>query len=86
MDYLLKNSPEDLRKIPVRKLPMLIHEIREKTISAVSDNGPVIDFQSWRSGTLRLRYIVCFDVPNDAIVWDVRHQSYAHKILTGRKN
>ena len=41
MDYLLKmvNSPEDLRKIPVRKLPMLCHEIREKIISAVSDNG-----------------------------------------------
>ena len=41
MDYLLKmvNSPEDLRKIPIRKLPMLCHEIREKIISAVSDNG-----------------------------------------------
>ncbi|MFR5068769.1 MAG: 1-deoxy-D-xylulose-5-phosphate synthase N-terminal domain-containing protein [Eubacteriales bacterium] len=44
-------------------------------------------FQSWRSGQLTVALHRVFDVPNDAIVWDVRHQSYAHKILTtGRKD
>ena len=87
MDYLLKmiNSPEDLRKIPVRKLPMLCHEIREKIISAVSDNGGHL---ASNLGVVELTVALhrVFDVPNDAIVWDVGHQSYAHKILTGRKD
>ena len=85
MDYLLKmvNSPEDLRKIPVRKLPMLCHEIREKIISAVSDNGGHL---ASNLGVVELTVALhrVFDVPNDAIVWDVGHQSYAHKILTGK--
>ena len=87
MDYLLKmiNSPEDLRKIPIRKLPMLCHEIREKIISAVSDNGGHL---ASNLGVVELTVALhrVFDVPNDAIVWDVGHQSYAHKILTGRKD
>ncbi len=79
------NSPEDLRKIPVRKLPMLCHEIREKIISAVSDNGGHL---ASNLGVVELTVALhrVFDVPNDAIVWDVGHQSYAHKILTGRKD
>ena len=75
MDYLLKmvNSPEDSRKIPVRKLPMLCHEIREKIISAVSDNGGHLASNlGVVERTVALHRV--FDVPDDAIVWDAGHQ------------
>lgn len=87
MDYLLNmiHKPEDLRKIPVRKLPLLCEEIREKIINTVSDNGGHL---ASNLGVVELTVALhrVFNVPNDAIVWDVGHQSYAHKILTGRKD
>ena len=86
MDYLLKmvNSPEDLRKIPVRKLPMLCHEIREKIISAVSDNGGHLASNLGGSGTYGLRSTV-YLLPNDAIVWDGNTSNPMRKNLNGKK-
>jgi 1-deoxy-D-xylulose-5-phosphate synthase len=79
------NSPEDLKKIPIENLKELAEEIREKIITVVSKNGghlaPSLGVVEL---TLALHYV--FDSPKDKIVWDVGHQSYAHKLLTGRKD
>jgi 1-deoxy-D-xylulose-5-phosphate synthase len=78
------NSPEDLRKIPVENLKELAGEIREKIIAVVSKNGghlaPSLGVVEL---TLALHYV--FDSPKDKIIWDVGHQCYAHKLLTGRR-
>ena len=77
--------PEDLKKLSIEEMEKLSHEIREVIIRVVSGNGGhlssnlgVVDL------TLALHYV--FDAPNDKIIWDVGHQCYTHKILTGRKN
>lgn len=79
------NSPEDLRKIPIENLKELAEEIREKIVTVVSKNGghlaPSLGVVEL---TLALHYV--FNSPRDKIVWDVGHQSYAHKLLTGRKD
>ncbi|MBI5193283.1 MAG: 1-deoxy-D-xylulose-5-phosphate synthase [Nitrospirae bacterium] len=79
------NSPEDLKKIPVEALPVLAVEIRERLLEVVSKNGGhlasnlgVVEL------TIALHYI--YNAPNDAIVWDVGHQAYVHKLLTGRRD
>ena len=79
------NYPKDLKKIPKNQLEQLAKELRYKTISTVSKTGGhlgaglgVIEI------TIALHYI--FNTPDDKIIWDVGHQSYPHKILTGRKN
>lgn len=79
------NSPSDLREIPTEQLPELAREIREKIISVVSKTGGhlasnlgVVEL------TLALHYV--FDTPGDKIIWDVSHQCYTHKLLTGRKD
>ena len=78
------NSPEDLRALPIEKLPELAQEIRELIITTTAENGGhlapnlgVVEL------TLALHYV--FDTPKDKIIWDVGHQSYAHKIITGRR-
>lgn len=78
-------SAEDLKKIPVHKLPELADEIREKIIETVKENGGhlasnlgVVEL------TIALHYV--FSSPSDKIIFDVGHQSYTHKILTGRYN
>ncbi len=78
------NSPEDLKKIPAEDLPLLAKEIRERIIEVVSQTGGhlasnlgVVEL------TIALHYI--FDAPKDRIVWDVGHQAYVHKLLTGRR-
>jgi 1-deoxy-D-xylulose-5-phosphate synthase len=78
------NSPDDLKLLKPEQLPQLAEEIREKMINTVSKTGGhlasslgVVEL------TIALHYI--FDTPQDKIVWDVGHQSYAHKILTGRR-
>ncbi len=78
-------QPQDLRKISLAQLPRLCTEIREKIIEAVADNGGHL---ASNLGAVELTVALhrVFDVPNDAIVWDVGHQSYTHKILTGRKD
>jgi len=79
------NSPEDLKKIPIENLKELAEEIREKIITVVSKNGghlaPSLGVVEL---TLALHYV--FNSPKDKIIWDVGHQSYAHKLLTGRKD
>ena len=78
------NFPSDLRKIPESELKLLAKELREETISAVSTTGGhlgaglgVVEL------TVALHHV--FDTPNDKLIWDVGHQAYPHKILTGRK-
>jgi 1-deoxy-D-xylulose-5-phosphate synthase len=79
------DSPEDLKKIPIENLKELAEEIREKIITVVSKNGghlaPSLGVVEL---TLALHYV--FNSPKDKIIWDVGHQSYAHKLLTGRKD
>jgi 1-deoxy-D-xylulose-5-phosphate synthase len=81
----LVSVPEDLRRLPEDQLPQLADELRAETIDAVSLTGGhlgaglgVIEL------TLALHYV--FDTPRDRIIWDVGHQAYPHKILTGRRD
>ncbi|KPK33754.1 MAG: 1-deoxy-D-xylulose-5-phosphate synthase [Betaproteobacteria bacterium SG8_40] len=86
MYELLKtiNRPSDLRKLERKQLPQLAEELREFLIDSVSKTGGHL---SSNLGTVELtiglHYI--FDTPNDRLVWDVGHQTYSHKILTGRR-
>jgi 1-deoxy-D-xylulose-5-phosphate synthase len=86
MDTLLAhiNSPADLRKLDKKQLPQLAEEIRELIVNSVQQTGGHI---SSNLGvielTIALHYI--FNTPDDRFVWDVGHQSYVHKILTGRR-
>ena len=77
--------PADLRKLPDSELGQLANELRQELIDVVSRTGGhlgaglgVVEL------TVALHYI--FDTPTDLLVWDVGHQSYPHKILTGRRN
>ena len=79
------NFPSDLKKIPEKDLPKVANEVRSEMIDAVSQTGGhlgaglgVVEL------TVALHYV--FDTPNDKLIWDVGHQSYPHKILTGRKD
>ncbi|WP_456060302.1 1-deoxy-D-xylulose-5-phosphate synthase, partial [Brachyspira pilosicoli] len=79
------NSIDDLKKLSVEELPILASEIREFLIKSVSETGGhlgsnlgVVDL------TIVLHYL--FNSPRDAFIFDVGHQAYTHKILTGRKN
>ena len=79
------NSPKDLKKLSLDKLNIVAREIRAFLIEKISNSGGhlasnlgVVEL------TLALHY--CFNSPRDKIIWDVGHQSYVHKILTGRKN
>lgn len=76
--------PEDLKKVKPEDLPKLATEIRELIIDAVSKNpGHLSSNLGVVELTIALHY--CFDFKKDKIVWDVGHQAYVHKILTGRK-
>jgi 1-deoxy-D-xylulose-5-phosphate synthase len=79
------NSPEDLKKLKKEQLPELAEEIREFLLASVSKTGghlaPSLGVVEL---TIALHY--CFDSPKDRIIWDVGHQAYVHKILTGRKD
>src|SRR5690349_20410407 len=77
--------PSDIRGLSKDQLPQLADELRQETISAVSATGGhlgaglgVIEL------TVAIHYV--FDTPNDRLVWDVGHQAYPHKILTGRRD
>lgn len=86
MDSILEriNTPEDLRKIDPKDLPFLAQELREMIISTVSrTGGHLASSLGVVELTIALHYV--FDTPKDKIVWDVGHQTYAHKIITGRK-
>ena len=78
-------TPEDLRKLDRTQLRRLADELREETISAVSVTGGhlgaglgVVEL------TVAIHYV--FDTPRDKLIWDVGHQAYPHKILTGRRD
>ena len=83
---LLENisDPADLRKLDRRQLPQLARELREFIIDSVSRTGGHL---SSNLGTIELTIALhyVFDTPDDRIVWDVGHQTYAHKVLTGRR-
>ena len=77
--------PADLRKLSKEQLPELAEELRQETISAVSVTGGqlgaglgVVEL------TVAIHYV--FDTPNDKLIWDVGHQAYPHKIVTGRRD
>lgn len=77
-------SPIDLRKIPKEKLPQLAQELREFIINIVATKeGHLGASLGVVELTIALHYV--FNTPNDILVWDVGHQAYGHKILTGRK-
>ncbi|MGE5197960.1 MAG: 1-deoxy-D-xylulose-5-phosphate synthase [Deltaproteobacteria bacterium] len=77
------NSPRDIEKIPLEQLPLLAAEIRDRMVSVVSSTGGHLA-SSLGAVELTIALHYCLDTPRDKIVWDVGHQSYAHKILTGR--
>ncbi len=78
-------TPEELRRLPKAKLAQVVDELRSETIDAVSVTGGhlgaglgVVEL------TVALHYV--FDTPRDRVIWDVGHQAYPHKILTGRRD
>ncbi|MDE6464166.1 MAG: 1-deoxy-D-xylulose-5-phosphate synthase [Muribaculaceae bacterium] len=78
------NSPADLRKLPVDSLPQLCEEIRKFLIYSLADNpGHFASSMGAVELTVALHYV--FDTPDDRLVWDVGHQAYGHKLLTGRR-
>lgn len=79
------NSPADLRKLPCSELQELAVELREYIVQSVSKTGGHL---SSNLGTVELAIALhyVFDTPTDRLIWDVGHQSYAHKILTGRRS
>lgn len=88
MEYkFLKNilSPNDLKKLNIDELEVLASEIRDKMINTVSKNGGHL---SSNLGVVELSVALhkAFNSPKDKIIWDVGHQVYAHKLLTGRFN
>src|SRR3990172_11908876 len=78
------NDPEDLRRLDENDLPGLAQEIREFLIGSVSRTGGHL---SAGLGTVELTIALhyVFNTPEDRLVWDVGHQTYPHKILTGRR-
>ena len=81
----LIHFPSDLRKIPLADLPVLSQEIRRFIIEIVSTKeGHLGASLGVVELTIALHYV--FDTPKDLLVWDVGHQAYVHKILTGRKD
>lgn len=86
LDLLSKiEYPSDLRQLRVSQLPQLCDELRQDIIRELSKNpGHLASSLGVVELTVALHYV--FNTPNDRIVWDVGHQAYAHKILTGRKD
>lgn len=86
MSFLDKiNSPADLKQIPRSDLPHLAAEIRKTIVKVVSKNGGHLA-SSLGAVELAIAIHYVFNAPDDKIIWDVGHQAYAHKLLTGRKD
>jgi len=77
------SSPKDLRKLALEQLPQVAAEIRERIIEVVSRTGGHLA-SSLGAVELIIALHYCLDTPRDKIIFDVGHQAYAHKILTGR--
>lgn len=79
------NSPADLRKLSLDKLPIYCSELRDFIVSEVSVNpGHLGSSLGSLEIAVALHYV--YDTPHDRLVWDVGHQAYAHKIITGRRD
>ena len=79
------DSPYDLRRLPQDKLPAVCDDIRRKLIESLSVNpGHFASSMGAVELTVALHYV--FNTPYDRIVWDVGHQAYGHKLLTGRRD
>ena len=79
------NSPSDLRKLSEKQLPQVCKELREFIIESLSNNpGHFASSLGTVELTVALHYVM--DTPDDKLVWDVGHQAYGHKILTGRRD
>ena len=78
------NSPADLKQLSRSDLPILASEIRQVIVDVVSKNGGHL---APNLGTVELAIAIhyVFETPDDKIIWDVGHQSYTHKLLTGRR-
>jgi len=77
------HSPRDIKKLNIKELTSLCEQLRQKMVATVSQNGGHL---ASNLGTVELTVALhrVFDTPHDAIVWDVGHQCYAHKLLTDR--
>jgi 1-deoxy-D-xylulose-5-phosphate synthase len=79
------NDPEDLRKLNVEQLPQVCSELRQFIVDELSVNpGHLASSLGVAEITVALHYV--FNTPEDRVVWDVGHQAYGHKILTGRRD
>ena len=77
--------PSDLRKMSVEQLPEVCKELRDKIIEEVAVNpGHLASSLGATEITIACHYV--FNTPDDRIVWDVGHQAYGHKIITGRRD
>ncbi|MBU1888364.1 MAG: 1-deoxy-D-xylulose-5-phosphate synthase [Candidatus Omnitrophica bacterium] len=87
MGRLLDNvdNPQDLKKLHLDQLPILAQEIRDSIIKTVSSSGGHLA-SSLGAVELVLGLHYCLNAPQDSIIWDVGHQAYAHKLLTGRRD
>ncbi len=79
------NSPDDLKALPRKELALLAKEIRQRIVEVVATNGGHL---APSLGVVELTIALhrVFNLPQDKLVWDVGHQSYAHKLLTGRRD
>ena len=78
------NTPEDLKKLKPSQLPQIADELREFIIKVIANHpGHLSASLGTVELTVALHYV--FNTPYDRIIWDVGHQAYGHKILTGRK-
>ncbi len=79
------NSPADLKKLGLDELQLLAHEVRDVIVRTVSTSGGHLA-SSLGAVELTIGLHYCLNAPEDKIIWDVGHQSYAHKLLTGRRD
>ncbi len=79
------NSPEDLKRLSKKKLPAVAEALRKEIVNVVSTNGGHLA-SSLGAVELSIALHYIFSTPDDKIIWDVGHQSYAHKLLTGRRD
>ena len=78
------DSPADLKKLNRKELPALAEEIRQVIVEVVSKTGGHLA-SSLGAVELAIAIHYVFDTPHDKLIWDVGHQAYAHKLLTGRR-
>ena len=84
---LLKNVnyPEDIKKLSKSQLPQLCNEVRSYIIDVLAENpGHLGSSLGTVELTIALHYV--YDIPVDSLIWDVGHQAYSHKLITGRKD